>query len=98
MDSSNSKSTSTESLNLSRAELHEALSEQIVDITFIKKDGSTRVMKCTLRGDMIVPYEKKTDRVRESKENIMPVWDVEADAWRSFDIESVKEVTYNGIS
>jgi hypothetical protein len=54
-------------------------------------------MKCTLRNDVVVPYEKKTDIVREGKDNIMPVWDLEAEAWRSVNVDTIKEVTYYGI-
>lgn len=97
MDSSNLKSISTTGLNLSRAELQQALSKLNADITFTKKDGTERVMKCTLRNDVVVPYEKKTDIVREGKDNIMPVWDLEAEAWRSVNVDTIKEVTYYGI-
>jgi len=51
-------------------------------------------MKCTLREDVAIPYEKKTDRTREGKENILPVWDLEADSWRSVNIETIKDVKY----
>jgi len=97
VDSSNLKSISTTGLNLSRAELQQALSKLNADITFTKKDGTERVMKCTLRNDVVVPYEKKTDIVREGKDNIMPVWDLEAEAWRSVNVDTIKEVTYYGI-
>ncbi len=97
MDMTNLKSISTTGLNLSRAELQQALSKLNADITFTKKDGTERIMKCTLRNDVVVPYEKKTDIVREGKDNIMPVWDLEAEAWRSVNIDTIKEVTYYGI-
>ena len=97
MDSNNLESISTTGLNLSRAELQQALSKLNADITFTKKDGTERVMKCTLRSDVVVPYEKKTGIVREGKDNIMPVWDLEASAWRSVNLETIKEVTYHGI-
>lgn len=97
MDMTNLESISTTGLNLSRAELQQALSKLNADITFTKKDGTERVMKCTLRSDVVVPYEKKTDIVREGKDNIMPVWDLEAEAWRSVNMETIKEVTYHGV-
>ena len=98
MDLINLESISTTGLNISRAEITTALREQNAEITFTKKDGTDRVMKCTLRSDVAIPYEKKTDRTREGKENILPVWDLEADAWRSVNIETIKEVNYYGIS
>lgn len=97
MDSNNLGSILIINPNLSRAELQQALSKLNADITFTKKDGTLRVMKCTLRSDVVVPYEKKTDIVREGKDNIMPVWDLEAEAWRSVNMDTIKEVTYYGI-
>lgn len=61
-------------------------------VTFIKKDGTVREMKCTLRADVAIPYEKKTDRVREAKEDILPVWDLEADAWRSITVSTIQSI------
>ncbi|CAB4143464.1 WYL domain containing protein [uncultured Caudovirales phage] len=98
MDLNNSENISTTSLSFSRAEISKALHEQNAEITFTKKDGTDRVMKCTLRSEVAIPYEKKTDRTREGKENILPVWDLEADGWRSVNIDTIKEVKYYGVS
>ena len=98
MDLNNLENISTTSPNFSRAELTKALSEQNAEILFTKKDGSERVMKCTLRSGVAIPYEKKTDRTREGQPNILPVWDLEADGWRSVNIETIKEVKYYGVS
>lgn len=98
MAMNNLESTSTTSLNISRAELTKALSEQNAEITFTKKDGTDRLMKCTLREAVAIPYEKKTERTREGIPNILPVWDLEADGWRSVNIDTIKEVNYYGVS
>lgn len=95
---SNLENISTTSLNFSRAELTKALSEQNADITFTKKDGTERVMKCTLRSGVAIPYEKKTDRTREGQPNILPVWDLEADGWRSVNLDTIKDVKFYGVS
>lgn len=96
-DSNNLENISTTSLNISRAEISNALREQNAEITFTKKDGTERIMKCTLRDGVAIPYEKKTDRTREGIDNILPVWDMEANAWRSVNIETIKEVKYYGV-
>ena len=62
------------------------------EITFTKKDGTTRVMKCTLREDAITPYEKKTDRVKNVNENVLSVWDLEAGSWRSINKDTITDV------
>lgn len=63
-------------------------------VTFTKVDGSERIMKCTLNESLIPQSteEKKTDRVKAENDNVLAVWDLEAEGWRSFKIDSVKSV------
>ena len=65
-----------------------------VEITFTKKDGSERVMNCTLKEDLTESYEKKTDKVKESNPDICPVYDLDIKGWRSFRYDSVKQVKF----
>lgn len=90
MDTKTSENIST--TTLSRTDLVECLRNGAMAITFTKKDGSERVMKCTLMETVVVPHERKTDRVIERTDNNLPVWDIEADAWRSINIDTIKEV------
>lgn len=67
-----------------------------VTVTFTKKDGTERVMKCTTSTDL-VPQEPITESVtpkREKKvnEDVMPVYDLESKHWKSFRWDSVKSV------
>lgn len=73
-------------------ELKTALRAGPVVVTFIKADGSERTMRCTLQEGVAVPHEKKTERVKEVNENIVPVWDLEKSAWRSFKFDAIKHV------
>ena len=66
-----------------------------VEITFTKKDGSTRVMKCTLDEGKIPTHEKKTDRVKSVNEDVLPVYDIEAQGWRSFRLDSITQVNFS---
>jgi len=61
-------------------------------VTFTKKDGTERVMLCTLKEDKIVTEEKKTDRVKKENTDILAVWDLDNNAWRSFRYDSIKHV------
>lgn len=69
--------------------LNRELRRGVVEVFFIKKDGTERKMKCTLQEGIVVPYEKKTDKVKEPSTDICPVFDVEKQEWRSFKYESV---------
>jgi|DEB3_MinimDraft_2_1074329.scaffolds.fasta_scaffold22523_2 WYL_2, Sm-like SH3 beta-barrel fold len=66
-----------------------------VVIKFEKKDGTLREMKCSLNENIVVPYEKKTDKVKEKNDETLAVWDVEKNAWRSFQLRSIKEIGFD---
>ena len=73
-------------------ELKTALHAGPVVVTFTKADGTERTMRCTLQEGVVVPHEKKTERVKEAKENLVAVWDLEKSAWRSFKFDAIKTV------
>ena len=80
-----------------------------VTVTFTKKDGTERVMKCTTAPSLIpvdilegkhytntenpidFPVPKKEKKVNE---DVMPVYDLETSAWKSFRWDSVKSVMF----
>ena len=68
-----------------------------VTVTFTKKDGTERVMKCTTN-DSLIPQviEESLTPKREKKPNeeVMSVYDLEAEGWRSFRWDSVKQVRF----
>ena len=69
--------------------LKDLLKKKVVQIKFKKKDGSERVMKCTLQEDIVPIYEKKTERVKKQNDETLAVWDLEKDSFRSFKLDSV---------
>lgn len=77
---------------MNKNELVSLLEKQTVRVTFTKADGSDRVMNCTLNKDVVVPYIKATDSSKIVNNNVVAVWDVDKSAWRSFRIDSVKEI------
>lgn len=72
--------------------LHDMLGCGPVSITFTKTDGSERVMKCTLEEGVVPVYEKKTSRVKVKNDEMLSVWDLDKQAWRSFRFDSLKHV------
>lgn len=58
-------------------------------ITFTKKDGTERVMRCTLKEGVVVPHEKTTDRVKQPKDDLLSVWDIESQGWRTITIPNI---------
>jgi hypothetical protein len=63
--------------------------EQPVVVTFTKKDGTERVMKCTKNFDYIP--EEKLPKTTVPESDVIRVFDLEISEWRSFNIESVKD-------
>ncbi len=49
-------------------------------------------MKCTLKQDIAIPHERKTDRVKEPKEDMLPVWDLDQGAWRTITVPNILSV------
>lgn len=76
-----------------RQEIEEIIYDTIVQVKFTKRDGSERVMNCTLNKDVVPPATKKDPisqaKVRKVNEEVMVVWDVDKNAWRSFRPDSV---------
>ena len=70
------------------------LKEQPVDLKFEKKDGSVRKMKATLKSEMLVEYEKKTDKEKIVNEEVLAVFDLDKNEWRSFRLDSLKEIHF----
>lgn len=76
-----------------REELINKLKENVCVVSFKKKDGTNRNMKCTLK-ENVIPKATKEDplsqkKIRALNEEVLPVWDVEKEGWRSFRVDSV---------
>ena len=71
------------------------LQSEIVDITFTKKDGSERIMKCTLLESKI-PSDKMPKGTEKAKsDEVVPVFDIENDGWRSFRWDSISGIQFS---
>ncbi len=70
-----------------------------VTVTFTKKDGTERVMNCTLQSDLLPeePLKESAEPKKERKENAdtLRVFDLEKKEWRSFIIKSIKQIRFD---
>ena len=75
------------------------LEKQTAEITFIKKDGSERILKCTLKEDVLPVVQNdfgdEDSTVRQKSKDVLAVWDVESEGWRSFRWDSIKSVKFS---
>ena len=65
-------------------------------VTFTKKDGTERVMKCTLNPEQLPKVEVKEDKEprKQKTDDVVAVYDLEASGWRSFTLRAVKRVEF----
>lgn len=74
------------------------LQEGPVKVTFVKKDGTDRLMTCTLNSSLIpAPVEKvlaegEVKTTRKVPVDSLSVYDLENSGWRAFQYESVRKI------
>ena len=80
---------------MTKSEITEMLRKQDVTVTFTKKDGSQRVMRCTLRPEALpemITESTRTSTERRESDSTIAVWDLDLGAWRSFRLDSLVEI------
>lgn len=77
---------------MTREEFLSLLGIGIVEVRFIKKDGTIRTMKATLDFSQIPSTLKPKGKSSRKTTNIISVFDVEKKAWRSINLLTVLEV------
>ena len=86
---------------INKYNLKEQLQNGVVTVVFEKTDGTERTMRCTL-SDLYVPqvepqvlseYDGNVPKpARVLNDSVQAVWDIDAGGWRSFRLDSVKQV------
>lgn len=74
--------------------IYELLKSEVVDLTFVKKDGTIREMKCTLMESKLPP-KKETNYIPAENVNSLPVFDLEKNEWRAFRYDSVTNIQFS---
>lgn len=72
--------------------LKNSLQNGVVTVTFTKKDGSERVMKCTLAENFIAQKDLPKGNTRSVNTETIAVYDVDVSGWRSFRLDSIKSI------
>lgn len=73
--------------------LTEWLKKGVFEVTFTKNDGTVRVMEATLLASKLPIVENKTTaRTKKPNPEVLSVWSVKDNSWRSFRIDSIKSV------
>lgn len=84
--------TNLQDTSTQKETLKNLLRENVLSVVFVKKDGSERVMECTLKPDLLPVQDENTaskDKVRTENPDVIQVYDLENSGWRSFRVDSV---------
>jgi len=77
-------------------QLKEFCQNGVVTVVFTKADGSERTMKATLLPEYVNNGKtllQESKNKRPENPDVLAVWDVDANGWRSFRIDSIKGVS-----
>lgn len=74
-----------------RAILVEGLKRNVMRVTFTKVNGDERVMRCTLH-DSVLPEQPISEIKKKENLDVLSVWDLDNSGWRSFRLDSIKEM------
>ena len=75
---------------MNRKEMKDALQNQICVVEFVKVNGDSRTMVCTLKESLLPENVSIVVPPKQENEDVLATWDVQAEGWRSFRIDSVK--------
>jgi len=77
----------------------QVLLEHECKVSFQKANGETRIMSCTLNPAMFenTTIKEENDEAKTKKQNleVLPVWDLENEGWRSFRLDSLNYLSYH---
>ena len=73
-----------------RDALVKSLQKNVMSVVFTKVNGEERKMICTL-SEYIVP-ETTSESTKKENLEVLAVWDIDKDAWRSFRLDSIKDL------
>ena len=79
--------------DMTKEEMKKALYEGVCTVVYQKLNGEERTMQCTLDPQVLptpVASDEEINRNRAPNEEVQVVWDIEANGWRSFRVDSIK--------
>jgi len=74
-------------------DLYNFLKNNVAHVKFTKVDGTERVMKCTLKDDMLPEQYRGKGNMLTEAGNALRVFDLDVGQWRSFKPESVLQLS-----
>ena len=79
-----------------RDEVLKDLRKYVIEVHFNKVNGDARVMRCTLRPDLLpkeyIKEQTEEKGFHEKNPETIAAWDVQKGGWRSFRMDSVNYI------
>ena len=72
-----------------KEQIREAARAGVISVQFTKKDGSLRDMRCSLQEKYLPKLMDDTEATMKDNPDVLAVWDIDVNGWRSFRIDSV---------
>lgn len=76
---------------MNASEIRDLLRKEVATVVFTKRDKSERMMHCTLMTEYLPEFDTNSSTSKPS-EQIITVWDLEVNAWRSFRVDSILSI------
>jgi len=76
-----------------KEQIRETARAGIISVKFTKKDGSLRSMRCSLQEKYLPPLMSDAETTTKDNPDVLAVWDIDVNGWRSFRIDSVMSMT-----
>lgn len=80
---------------MDKSKLTKLIHEDVVTVEFTKVNGEYRKMEATLNADMLPDVVRKVEEkaeTRKKNEDVLSVWDINAEGWRSFRFDKLQTV------
>ena len=81
-------------MEINREMLVKNLKKMNAEATFTKLNGDVRVIKCTLQESVVPPKPTSPAASKVVNPDVLPVWDTEKEAWRSFRYNTITNVKF----
>lgn len=83
-------------MTMTREEVSTNLKSAVATVVFEKVDGTLRTMRCTLM-EQYLPEQTEKKSGKTPNDTTLAVWDLDNGGWRSFRLDSIREISYSPV-
>lgn len=81
-------------LHVNRESFVSDLRQNVIEVRFMKLDGTVRIMRATLHSSYLPEDTRTREKIneavnREQRNDVVTLWEVDAGQWRSIKLDSI---------